>query len=213
MNVKLSHDISFSAVVVDGNRIFRANLYTIKLNIITATENRTYQNVALRRILFFINEIFNGSILINIKNPNVTKLIKIAKDSQIIQLPDEPYDQIIGMILFDKLSVITEENLAIESIAIGSHIAKDLFYTVDDFEDFEYDSSIENPPWWMRSDTSVTNDTKILANIDTWSDLNLDWEEKDGKDIEFMLALDNEDDTIPEPKVIVLDGEILTRNK
>lgn len=202
MNIKLSYNIRFSAVVVDGLQIF-PNTYTVKLNMLTGTENRTHQNVALHRVAFFVNEIFNQSLLISINNPIVTKLSKLIKDSQIIKLPDDPYDQIIGMILFDKLSAIAEEKLLFESILIGSHITPELFYTVDDFEIFELEN-VEKP-WWERSDLTVTDDPKLLTDTNTWKDLNLDWDANndDDKKIEFMLEL--EDGTIP-PDVVVLDG-------
>src|ERR1035441_330722 len=118
MNIKLSHDVDFSAVIVDGDRIF-PNFYKLKINLITLTENSSYQNVAIQRILIFLQEIFDGSILCNIKNINANKLIRIAKNSRVILLPEEPYDQIIAMILFHKLYAIVEGNFEIDSVIIG----------------------------------------------------------------------------------------------
>lgn len=205
MNVRLSHNVNFSAVMVDGLKIFPNN-YNMKLNLITITDNHNYQNIALQRILFFIHEIFDSSVFISEKNAITTKLIKLAKDSQIIQFPEDPFDQIVGMILFDKLDAIVEERLEIESIVIGSDLTQDLFYTIDEYQEFEYDTTKIDIPWWDRSDLSTINNLKIISKLDKWKDINLDWDQDDLKDVEFILDLEDNSNVSIDSNIIVLDG-------
>jgi hypothetical protein len=178
----------------------------MKLNLITITDNHNYQNIALQRILFFIHEIFDSSVFISEKNAITTKLIKLAKDSQIIQFPEDPFDQIVGMILFDKLDAIVEERLEIESIVIGSDLTQDLFYTIDEYQEFEYDTTKIDIPWWDRSDLSTINNLKIISKLDKWKDINLDWDQDDLKDVEFILDLEDNSNVSIDSNIIVLDG-------
>lgn len=194
MGTKLTHNIGFSAVVVDGARVF-PNTYNLKLNMLITTDNRSCQNIALQRILFFINEVFGGSIFINASNENANKFQKLAKDSHVIVFPDDPFDQIIGMILFNKLESIAESFIEMESIEIGSNISPNLFYTIDEFEGFE--SELEEP-WWIRADLTTTDDPKIAKKIPSWEDINLGWEENEEVDVDILLE-DASD-------VIVLEG-------
>lgn len=203
MNVKLSHAVDFSAVVVEGSRIF-PNSYKLKIDMVTLTENSEHQNIAIQRILIFIREILNGSIFCHVANPNATKLEKIAKGSRIILFPEEPFDQIVAMILFHKLHAIVEGNFEIESIKIGSNISPDLVYTVEDFEDFDYDEDNIEIPWWGRPDPTTTDNPKKLKKASSWSDINLEWEPKTDKQmLEFIIELEDNKDS---PDVVILDG-------
>lgn len=188
--------------MVDGGRIFPNN-YDVTLNLVTTSENRIHQNVALQRILFIINEIFDESIFVAASNTNVSKLAKLAKDTHIIQFPEEPFDQIVGMILFNKLSAVVEENLEIESLDIGSNLTNDLYYTVDEYQEFETPEGVEES-WWDRADISTTNEPKILKKLPKWDEINLGWDrKKPDSDVEFVVELDDNGST---PEIVVLDG-------
>jgi hypothetical protein len=205
MNVKLSYNVGFSAVVVDGTRIF-PNSYKLKIDMLTLTENSTHQNVAIQRILIFIKEVLNNSVFIHANNLNAKKIANLAKESRVIIFPEEPHDQIVALILFHKLHAIVEGRFEIDQIQISSNISPDLQYSIEDFENFEYDESKIEVPWWQRSDPSTTDDPKRLKFSSSWADINLEWEAKkeDDLDVEFVLELDNED--LDKPDVVVLDG-------
>jgi len=204
MNVKLSHSVGFSAVVVDGTRIF-PNSYKLKIDFLTLTENSVHQNVAIQRILIFIKEVLNNSVFIHDKNPNIKKIASLAKESRVILFPEEPFDQIVALILFHKLHAISEGKFEIDKIKIGSDISPDLQYTVEDFENFDYDSEKIEVPWWMRPDPSTTDDPKRLKFASSWADINLEWEPKTDKELDVVFELEM-DDNMDSPDVVVLDG-------
>lgn len=177
MNVKLSYTLDFSAIVSNHDRLL-PNRYTMEVNIITATENNNYQNIAFQRILFFVREIFEDSIFINAENPILSKIADVFGSNHLVLLPDDPDEQIIGIMLFHKFSAITEGNFEIESVIIGSELTDNLMYTVDDFSDFPQYSLItdERPiPWWNRSDISTADINQISEEI-TWEDIDLNWD-------------------------------------
>lgn len=203
-NVKLSHEIGFSTVVIDGNKIYPNSFY-LKLNMTTVTDNSTYQNIAIQRILFFLNEIMHGSVLCKATNPIANKFSKMAKDSNVILLPEEPFDQVIGMLLFSKLNSITEGNLEIDSLIIGSEFAPDLTYTIDDFENFDFDNSKIEFPWWERLDLSTSNNPKIIKNTPDWATFNLAWDTKtnNNSDVDFIFEPEYDHSS---QDIVVLDG-------
>ena len=204
MNVRISHDINFSAVVVDGTKFF-PNSYTVRINMITLTDNSLHQNVAIKRLLVFLREIINNSMFCGTKNPISSKLVRLAKNSNVIAFPEEPYDQIVAMILFSKLQSIVEDKFEIESIIIGSNIAPDLKYTVEEFESFEYDQNKVDLPWWERADPGTSDRKKDIKNTPSWTELNLDFTEntEPKSDVEIVFEID---DNINRPDFVVLDG-------
>lgn len=202
MNVKLSYDVNFSVVVFDGNS-FAPNSYSVKINIITATENSTHQNVAIQRILFFLKEIMHGSIFVNGGNTNLAKLMKLAKNNRIAVFPEDPYDQIVGLMLLHKLSAITEGKFEIDSLFIGSLKEPELKYIVEEYELFDHDDNIV--PWWERPDLTMSENSKQNKMVGTWADLDLDWESNKDKqnNLEFILELEDND---IKPEVIIIQG-------
>ena len=200
MNFKLANDFSFSAVIIDGSNIF-PNFYNIKINMETMTENNNYQNIAIQRILVFLQEMLDGCIFCSENNPIATKFIRLAKESRVILFPEEPYDQVIGMILFHKLNAITEDMLQVESVIISSELGENLTYTIDEFAEFEFMSAKVEIPWWDRSDLSVSNNIKQIKLTESWKDINLDWGAHNMLDVSVGLV-----DNSKQPEVIILDG-------
>jgi hypothetical protein len=204
MNVKLSHDIGFSTVVIEGSKI-SPNSFYLKINMVTVSDNNILQNIAIQRILFFLNEVIHGSVLCKITNPIANKFIKLAKDSNVILLPEEPFDQVIGMILYSKLNSIVEGNLEIDLLTIGSEFAPDLTYSIEDFEEFAFDNSKVKFPWWERPDLTTSDTPRLMKKTPEWSTFGLGWDTKitteSGVEFVFEPEYDNN-----QPAVIVLDG-------
>ena len=208
MYIKLSQDIGFSAVVIDGSKIY-PNYFTLKINMVFDSNNSNsfLQNIAIQRIEFFLNEILNGSILCKVSNPIANKFMRIAKNNTVILLPEEPFDQVIGMVLYSKLNAIVEGILEIDTLTIGSEFAPDITYTIEDFEDFKFEDEKIDSPWWERADATISNVPKLMKKTQNWSDIGLGWEENPESEVtlEFTPIIDTTD-TTDRPDVIILEG-------
>jgi hypothetical protein len=203
MNVKLSYDMDFSAIIIDDTRMVPTT-FNVSINVITATENGAHQNIAFQRILFFINEILRNSVIINAKNPIILDVFKMFPRNHFCVIPDDPYEQLIGFILFHKLSAITEEKLEIDRIIISSNTSNDIMYTIDDFNDFESEDT-DKIDWWNRSDITCSEDDKLTAAI-AWDDIDLNWDyNPEDDEVEFQ-----QEPTFSQlkknPSIVVLDG-------
>jgi len=174
MNAKIGCDLEFSAIIVNADKIYPNN-FKLSLNLITATEDNYQQNVAYQRIMFLIEEIVNNSIIVTTENPILEDITDIFNNNHFMILPDEPYDQVLGYILFNKISAIMEERLIIDNLIISSNL-NNIKYTIDEFNEFEEDEELIEH-WWDRSDISCSDDpNEIECNI-SWEDIDMEWEE------------------------------------
>ena len=213
MNVKLNYEVNFSATMIENDQVF-PNSFKVKLNITTATDNSHYQNVAFQRMVFFIEEIIDKSIMVNINHPDLEKFIDLWGTGRLVTTPDDPADQVIGIMLYHKLSAIAEGNFTIDSIEIGSSAAKFLTYTVDSFES----SYTETAPakktkskstahlyWWDIPDLTSAHVEQEIINL-SWDDVNLAWDDDDNDDTEFVFIPEQKFKNPTIPNIIILDG-------
>lgn len=169
MNVKLNFSAKFAGIFVIENRM-HPNTYYCDIEMITATDNSYYQNIAFERVTFFINEILNNSLFIHKMNPKLKELSKLSQN--VVLLPEEPYDQIIGFSLFNKLNAIMEQNIFVNNIKISSEDGGKIAYTIDEMDELTiFDTSKRS--WWHKSDLSTCKNTTLQI---TWEMINLEWD-------------------------------------
>jgi hypothetical protein len=205
MDTKLNYNVDFSIITCEDDRIL-PNKYHVVINLITVDENSSYQNIALERIIFFIKEIFENSLLISLEHPKLEDIVNIWNPNHLAIFPEDPIDHIIGIILYHKLSAIIEEHLIIDNIVIKSDLSK-VGYTVDDFSEFEQcdcENCRDIIPWWNRSDISTTDFDQITQAI-SWKEIDLDWNRPEISDDEEKLDVEF-DPEVEQPEIVVLDG-------
>lgn len=187
MTTRIERDFEFQAGVYFKDE-FLMNLYTVSLYMEVETDSIREQNVAMERIKYFLNECLENSIFV-LQSENKTIEKYMACGFRVCTLPEEPYDQIITLMLLTKLNSITEGRLVITDITLGSRISDQVKFTCD----------IENPRgpfeeqgWWTDNSTSICSATKTSVKKDKivklvktvptdWAEYNLVWKEKDIK--------------------------------
>lgn len=179
---------------------FYVNMYEMQLQFNVLSESIKEQNIALDRIKYFIQECIEHSILIY---ENETEAIDkyLDADLRVCTLPEEPYDQIIGIMIMEKINAITEGRLVATDITIGSHMS-------DGVECLHSEEDNIGPfrlaGWWQENNTKIANYTpkskgkkvvRLLKPTIDWKDLGLSFDEsedvsldpKDGNSIVFTL--------------------------
>jgi hypothetical protein len=210
LNEKLSYDLDLSAIVCDDKTML-PNTYNLQVNLLSATENNAYQNIAYQRIVFFLKEIFENSVILSIDNPHLEDMVNIWGSNHIVTLPCDPYDQIIGVMLFHKLSAIVEDVFAIDNITITSRLSDDITYTIED--DTVFESEDGDLMWCDRSDITTTDIGQISEDI-TWEHLDLDWDNEQFSEDEESTEQETEELEVEveleapkkKPRIIVLSG-------
>ncbi len=201
MNARLNHAIDFTAIVIDDEQLFPVQ-YELKIDMITTTEDSQHHNVAIQRILFFIDNVLNNNLFINVNNSNYGKIKKLFPNNNIVEFPEVPYEQLITMILFHKLSAITEGVFEIDQLTLGSTMTPGLSYIIDDFINIDPDINITH--WWDSANLSISDKPKHSMTKVTWDEINLDWEQKKNNELEFLIDL--EDNPEDQPEITILDG-------
>ena len=184
MTTRIEREFSFQAGVYFKEE-FLMNLYTITLYMEVETESIREQNVAMERIKYFLNECLENSIFVQDTEQKIIEKYNTC-GFKVCTVPEEPYDQIITLLLLVKLNSITEGRLIITDITLGSRISDKVRFNCD----------IESPRgpleasgWWTDSSTSMSDIKKTLKKdkvvklIKTpstdWAEFNLVWKEKD----------------------------------
>jgi hypothetical protein len=158
------------------------------------TESIREQNVAMERIKYFLNECLENSIFVDVSDKkDIEKYLQA--DIKVCTLPEEPYDQIITILLLLKLNAITEGKLQVNSISLQSGLSDDVRFIYDI-------ATVNNHPfgnksWWAEcstnmSDLSKTNKKdKIVKLIKQqycdWASVGLDWDQKEYKTTEIIF--------------------------
>ena len=109
MNVRLE----FNAHVLAGvywNEVVLFNDYFVQCELITNTKNNAEQNIALDRLKHMMFSRFQNSVFIDSREKSAIKKLEAAGLKTVV-LPEQPVDQIVGMMLFCKLDSVMEERL------------------------------------------------------------------------------------------------------
>ena len=181
MNVRLQYSVDFLAgCYFDG--ILRMNNYTVRLWMMTTTMDGESHNVAFDRIKFFIDDSLESGVFINSANEEQCKLLANA-GVKIIALPDEPVDQLIGIMLYCKLNAICEDRMVIGEVEISSELGGNVTYMHGEEESI---GPYDQKGWWhdsnlMHYNTKISETENImsLGAVSSWRELNLQWPEED----------------------------------
>jgi hypothetical protein len=150
------------------------------------TESIREQNVAMERIKYFLNECLENGIFVQDTEHKVIEKYNTC-GFKVCTVPEEPYDQIITLLLLVKLNSITEGRLIITDMTLGSRLSDDVRF-ICDIESPR--GPLEAPGWWTDSGTSIAAPIKKSVKKDKivklfkmpstdWAEHNLVWKEKD----------------------------------
>jgi hypothetical protein len=197
---KIEREFAFQAgVYFEGE--FLMTIYELSLKMEVDTASIKEQNIAMDRIHYFLDECLGNSIFVQDTEKKAIEKYMQA-DIKVCSLPDEPYDQIITILLLLKLNAITEGRLHINEITLQSGLSDDVKFIYDI-------QTVANHPfgnkgWWADSNTTITDITKtnkkdkivrLVKQYSDWASVGLDWEQKEHKSTEIIFS--NEHDKLP----------------
>lgn len=179
----LSHirkDVAFFAGIhLEGS--FMINLYECDMCMSINTDNVREQRVAIERISHFINNHLTNSILISHEDKEAIEKYEAAGHRLCI-LPDEPFDQLLGLILLNKLNSIMEDKIVITDMTFGSKLSDYIKFdlTQEEAEAMYPDKAWYNDPGIAMKETAKKKKDKVvkLFEPDEWEKFELTWQEK-----------------------------------
>ncbi len=179
MNVRLQYDLKFLAGVYYDDRL-QINSYDVSMNLLTKTKDAASTTVAMERLKAFVYDTLNSTVFINQNNMERAEFLQIM-GANVTTLPEEPVDQIVGMMLYYKLNAIMEGRMVITALDIASELGDSVWYQHD-----EDDSAgpFANDGWWHLASTQhetiepqevADNVVKVIST--GWYEMGLDWPE------------------------------------
>lgn len=178
MNVRLKKTFDWYSGVVYLDD-FIINHYTAELSMITISDNREEQNIAYDRMKSFVSNVLDSAVFISDDHEKLDAWLNTG--SRIIALPDEPVDQIIGIMLYSKLNAVMENRMMISQVEIYSRLGDSMSYLHSYDEtpgpDFGQDGWWNDPgPIWY--DAKIKNTHGKVVNLNSrpeWKDHGLEW--------------------------------------
>lgn len=177
MNVRLQYTLSFTAGVHYGDQLIMNN-YLLRVYMITNTMEAENNNIAFERLKYFISEKMDSTIFINGDNHTACQLYSNA-GINITNLPNEPVDQIVGVMLFHKLNAIMEDRISVVETELSSSLGDHMVYI---HSENEITNEIVIPTWWttpdlIHCDLELEKSDKVLDMHHTgvWRELDLSW--------------------------------------
>jgi hypothetical protein len=188
MNVRIHYTFNFTAgFYFDG--MLHMNNYSVRLWMMTATDNNDNHNIAFDRIKFFVSTALESGVFINREDEEQCRLFADC-GLKIITLPDEPVDQLIGIMLYCKLNALCEDRMIVGEVEINSELGDEITYIHGDDEDL---GPYAQDGWWhdcnlVHYDNKITETDNIMSlnTSSSWRDLSLQWpvDEEDAEQYE-----------------------------
>ena len=179
MNVRLQYDLEFLAGIYYEDQL-QMNQYNVSLNLLTKTRDSVSTNIALDRAKAFVHGALESTVFINQANQERAEFMQMI-GINVTTLPEEPVDQIIGMMLYYKLNAIMEDRMTVTQLDIASSLGDSVWYQHDE-EDVA--GPFAGDGWWSRAsmqhetiehDPAPDNIVKVMST--GWYELNLEWPE------------------------------------
>jgi len=181
MNVRLQYDIEFMAGIYYDDQL-QLNSYAINLGLLTKTTDAASTNIAMDRLKYFMHGELANTVFVNQLNQDRAEMMQIM-GINVTTLPEEPVDQIIGMMLYCKLNAIMEGRMTLTRLDLSSVLGDSVWYQHDEDDAL---GPLREDGWWHRPTTehhsiaeSITPDNVVRVTPNAWHELGLTWPEQE----------------------------------
>jgi len=172
-----SWSTNFDASVIIDDCVY-PNSYTITFNFLPKTSEVKMQNAGFEKIKYLFNNLCENSVIFSLNNNTRDVWFKMPINK--ILLPGNPYDQLLGVVLFKKMESIAGDFFHLEDLIIDSKLGDNVKYTINNESAENNHLNVkewvdEIYPWWNRDDTA-TFDQRIdpktyWTGAKSWKDL------------------------------------------
>jgi hypothetical protein len=183
MNVRLQYNLEFPGAIYFEDQL-QLNFFSVNLSLTTTTSDRYKINVAMERLRCFVNSELANAVYINQKQQDIAEVMQML-GMNMVTLPEDPVDQIVGLMLYCKLNAIMEGVLIVTSIDINSTLGDGVWFQHDE-EDAV--GPFADNGWW--NDPTITHNNINLVDTDSkvvevrssgWHEYGLLWPEDNSK--------------------------------
>lgn len=194
MNAQIERDFDFQAAVYFQNT-FLVNMYTFTVTMEVVTDSIHEQNVAMDRLKYLVYEVFENIVFVQDTETEMIKLYEAA-GIKTCALPEEPYDQIVALLLMLKFESVCEGRLNITDINFTSKLSDQVRFK----ENIATARATYGESGWWNEPTPqlvcatkrVGKDKVVKIKNNEWNESGLVWKEKKEKSKEIVFNIDTE---------------------
>lgn len=181
MSTRLKKSFGFYTGLIYQSQ-FLVNHWNVNLDLITVSDDSNDHNTAYERMKYWIGRVLDDSILVGNTDPSLDDVSRL--NGRVIVLPDEPVDQIVGIMLYLKLNAIMENRIVVAATEIWSTQGDQTSYIHSTGENLGPDLSQDG--WWSDSRPIYSwnrpRNTGNVVSLDRaaeWKDFGLGWDKSD----------------------------------
>lgn len=194
MSASIQRDFDFQAGVYFQNS-FLMNYYNFSLFMEVNTDSVYEQNIAMERVKFFIYEIIENTIFVHDIEQQLIKKYNEA-GLKVCAISQEPYDQIIALLLMLKINAICEDRLKVNEILLTSKLSDDVKFkeTIETAQHtFDDNNWYNDPTPCLIIGNKLSGKEKIVKiKNNGWAEFGLQWKEKKEKPKEIVFTIDTD---------------------
>ena len=190
MNVRLIKTWHWQSGIVYKD-VFYINAYTAKIRMHTTSMYDQDHDVAYGRMDYWFQEVMQDSVMIG-ADADVVKAYR-GTGQRLLVFPDQPVDQLVGIMLCLKLNSITEGRLIITDVDLSSVHGADMTYQHNQSEAV---GPLAAAGWWQDSRpiwshaASSSRGSKVVSlnRAADWNSLDLDWQSTTSNDRDSSIV-------------------------
>jgi hypothetical protein len=181
MTARIKRSFEFFSGVHIASEVYMTN-YVVEFEFMVNTGTITEQNIAMDRVTYFISEKLDNSIFIlQTDIDNIQKLLDT--NINLVLLPEEPFDQMIAVMLMSKINAILEDRLIATDITLTSRLSDGVTF-MHGIEEGLGPFSLNG--WWSDSSPNTVTKplkskskkiVKLTKHVHSWDELDLSWVE------------------------------------
>jgi hypothetical protein len=174
MNVRLQYVTAFNAGFWLEQQLVMST-YQIRIKLLTQTLDPADQNIALERVKHFLLSEIHSTVFVNQTEVECAEAFA-SLGLNVTTLPEDPVDQIVGIMLYHKLNAIMQGRMKVSELVLSSDAGDNVeFY----HSQAEQTNLFAGPGWWNDATTlhdNIDDDTAEISDVDTvWRELDLGW--------------------------------------
>lgn len=193
MSTRIEKEFFFQAAVKFENH-FLLNMYEFTVSMLVETEDPREQNIAIERLSYFLHNVLENCVFVIHTDTQAIENFERA-GIKVCTTPEEPYDQIISMLLMLKLNAIMEDKLFITDMILGSKLSDGIKFSMvpEVAESIYKDNNWYNNPCANIKHSAKQNKRKDkvvkLFDVSDWVDIGLGWKDR-SKTNEKILVIE-----------------------
>jgi hypothetical protein len=188
MNIRLKYNMDWRSGIWFEDRL-QMNNYGVTLSLITNTNDQEHQIVAISRLKWFVYQELESTVFVHQNDTDTINKFNAA-GINITTLPEQPIDQIVGLMLFAKFNAIMEDRLVVKELDIVSDLGDNIHYLHSDQETTFFDLGTG---WWNDSGPNhciqlKPNQKNVvkLKRVPSWRDHDLEWDSDTDRSLDIV---------------------------